>query len=106
MIFLKCFSKFSLNLPGKCPQHKLYLYAGYVALMALFCNHSPVFVGEITSIFKDEGVFKQAKSDSDQAEENDSNESCIQSKFNIEANISTFILVFVQCAHGKDWNKN
>lgn len=77
------FSNFSLNIPEKFAENKLYLYADYVELVAIFYNQAPVSVGEIMSRFRDEGIFPQRKSDSDQAEENDKNETFVRNIFSI-----------------------
>ena len=75
------FSDFSLSIPEKYTKNKLYLYADYIELVAIFYNEAPVSVGEIMSRFRDEGVFDQRKSDMNQAEENDENETFVRNIF-------------------------
>ncbi len=75
------FSDFSLSIPEKYTENKLYLYADYIELVALFYNEAPVSVGEIMSRFRDEGIFSQRKSDKFQAQENDENETFVRNIF-------------------------
>ena len=75
------FSDFSLSIPEKYTKNKLYLYADYVELVALFYNEAPVSVGEIMGRFRDEGIFSQRKSNEEQAEKNDENEVFVRSIF-------------------------
>ena len=77
------FSDFSLSIPEKYEEKKLYLYADYIELVTLFYNEVPVSVGEIMSRFRDEGVFSQRNSDQNQAEENDKNETFVRNIFSV-----------------------
>jgi len=77
------FSSFSLTISEKYPKNKIYLYADYIELIALFFNENPLSVGEIMSRFRDEGLFNERKSDSAQAEENDKNETFVRSIFSV-----------------------
>ena len=77
------FSDFSLSIPENYTENKLYLYADYIELVALFYNEAPVSVGEITSRFRDEGIFSQRKSDENQAKENDKNETFVRNIFSV-----------------------
>ena len=77
------FSSFSLNLPEKYAENKLYLYADYIEMVALFFNSSPVSVGEILSRFTDEGIFPERKSNQKQEEQNQKNEDWVRKMFKI-----------------------
>lgn len=68
------FSDFSLEL-GTIPTKNLfYLYADYVELVSLFSNQNYISSTDILDRFKDEGIVRQSKLDSDQSEANDENE--------------------------------
>ena len=77
------FSDFSLSIPEKYAKNKLYLYADYIELVALFYNEEPVSVGEIMSRFRDEGIFAQRKSDENKAEKDHENETFVRNIFSV-----------------------
>ena len=77
------FSSFSLVLLEKYAQNKIYLYADFIELVALFYNTSSVSVGEAISRFKEEGVFPERKSDQKQEEQNQKNEDWVRKIFAI-----------------------
>lgn len=76
------FSNFTLKFSGKKPfDTKVYLYADYFELMALFNNRNIITKGEVLDRLKDEGIIKKNKSQELQAEENDKNESFVRDVF-------------------------
>lgn len=77
----KYFQKFRLSLPSKYPEHQKHLYGDYIEVIALFSNHSFVTSSDILDRFKDEGIIRQVKDASRQAEKNDENEAWISGIF-------------------------
>lgn len=76
------FSNFTLKFSSKKPfDTKVYLYADYFELMALFNNRNIITKGEVLDRLKDEGIIKKNKSQELQAEENDKNESFVRDVF-------------------------
>ena len=76
------FNNFNLKFSEKKPlDTKLYLYADYIELMALFNNRNIITRGEVLDRLKDEGIIKQVKNQDEQAEDNDKNEMFVRSVF-------------------------
>jgi len=76
------FSNFTLRFSGKKPfDTKVYLYADYFELMALFNNKNLITKGEVLDRLKDEGIIIQVENQGDQAEANDENESFVRNVF-------------------------
>lgn len=72
------FQGFSLTFSKKIPfDTKIYLYADYVELMALFNNGNTITKSEVLDRLKDEGIIVQSPFQKMQAEENDKNETFI-----------------------------
>ncbi len=76
------FNNFNLKFSEKKPfDTKVYLYADYFELMALFNNRNIITRGEILDRLKDEGIIQQTKIQEEQALENDKNEAFIREVF-------------------------
>lgn len=77
------FENFSLQLGTAPSRNLIYLYADYVELVSLFSNQNYVSSSDILDRLKDEGIFKQRKSDQDQSKANDEDERLIDSVFRL-----------------------
>lgn len=77
------FSDFSLRLGNIPPKHHIYLYADYVELISLFSNQNFVSSTDIMDRFKDEGIIKQQKEDSEQSIANDKEENFVDSIYRL-----------------------
>ncbi len=76
------FNNFQLKFSEKKPfETKVYLYADYFELLALFNNGSIITKSEVLDRLKDEGIINQEKNQSNQAETNDKNESFVRNVF-------------------------
>ncbi len=76
------FNNFNLKFSEKKPfDTKVYLYADYFELMALFNNRNIITKGEVLDRLKDEGIIIQVKNQEEQAEINDKNEAFIREVF-------------------------
>ncbi len=79
MTDLDCFfNNFTLKFSNKVPiDTKIYMYADYVELMALFNNRNIITKSEVLDRLKDEGIFEQEYQQGFQAEKNDKNEAFV-----------------------------
>jgi len=76
------FLNFTLKFSEKKPfDTKVYLYADYFELMALFNNRNIITKGEVLDRLKDEGIIKQVDNQDEQAQKNDDNEAFISNVF-------------------------
>lgn len=77
------FGNFALKLGTTPTRNLIYLYADYVELVSLFSNQNYVSSSDIQDRLKDEGIFKQRKSDKDQSEANDEDERLVDGVFRL-----------------------
>jgi hypothetical protein len=76
------FNKFTLRLSEKYPEDsKIYLYADYFELVALFNNGTIITVSEMLDRLKDEGIIKQTEDIENQAKINDDDEVFVRNVF-------------------------
>lgn len=76
------FDNFNLKFSEKKPfDTKVYLYADYFELMALFNNRNVITKGEVLDRLKDEGLISQVKNQENQAQKNDENEAFVREVF-------------------------
>ncbi len=77
------FSSLSIQFKDGSSKHLLHLYADYVEVVSVFSNGSFISVADILDRFHDEGLIRQSKKDSDQAERNDENQIFVENIFRL-----------------------
>jgi len=77
------FSKIEIKCSAKPSDHLTHLYADYVEIVSLFSNSNFISTSDILDRFKDEGIIRRKKNDSEQAQSNDDNERWVDEIFQI-----------------------